>query len=160
MIETLHRKAERAVMLTPEGRMLLMQAQEPSGSFTVWVAPGGGIKPNEDPEACLRREIEEETGMVLGEIGPLIWRRHHIFEWDGMMLSQHEDFYLVPTNEFEPDAWANPSEAEMAAFLQFRWWTAEEISASPDVFVPRLLPEHLKELVDHGSPDAPVDVGV
>ena len=74
--EMIERKAIRAIMLTPEGRILLMQAQEPSSDFTVWFAPGGGIESNEMPEECLRREIEEETGVVLKDIGPVIWRRH------------------------------------------------------------------------------------
>lgn len=137
-----------------------MQAQEPSGSFTLWFAPGGGIELDEDPGACLRREIEEETGIVLGEVGPLICRRHHTFEWDGQILSQDEDFYFVPTNEFEPDPRANPSETEMAAFRQFKRWMAEEISASPYASAPRLLADHLQELIEHGVPDTPVDVGI
>ncbi len=49
------RRAIRAVMLTPEGRVLLMQAEEPSGKYRVWITPGGGIESDEDVEACLRR---------------------------------------------------------------------------------------------------------
>jgi 8-oxo-dGTP pyrophosphatase MutT (NUDIX family) len=140
--------------------MLLMQAQEPASDFVVWFAPGGGIETGENPQSCLRREIEEETGVVLGNIGPLIWQRHHIFEWDGQMLSQDEDFYLVPIDEFEPDWSANPSKPELVAFRQFRWWSPAEIAASQDVFAPRLLAQHLQTLIEHGAPETPVDVGV
>lgn len=156
----IERRAIRAVMLTPEGRMLLMQAQEPSSDFTVWFAPGGGVESEERSEACLRREIEEETGVVLGDIGPLIWQRHHTFEWDGQMLSQEEEFHCVPIDEFDPDFTTNPSESELMAFRQFKWWTPDEISASKDVFAPRLLAEHLRALIEQGIPETPVDVGV
>ena len=154
------RKSIRAVMLTPAGRMLLMQAQEPSREFHVWFAPGGGMEPGEDPETCLRREVEEETGIVLGNIGPLVWQRHHTFEWDGRLLSQDEDFHLVPIAEFEPDGTANPSVGEQTAFRQFKWWSAEAMARSRDLFAPRLLAEHLRNLIAHGPPDQPFDVGI
>ena len=147
-------------MLTPQNRILLMQAQEPSSDFTVWFAPGGGIEPDETPNVCLRREIEEETGIVLGDIGPLIWKRHHTFEWNGQMLSQNEEFHLVTTDEFVPDFTTNPSESELMAFRQFKWWTPNEISESQDVFAPRLLAAHLQNLIAHGAPKTPVDVGI
>jgi 8-oxo-dGTP pyrophosphatase MutT (NUDIX family) len=147
-------------MLSPERRMLLMQVQEPSSNFTVWFAPGGGAEPNKSPEMCLRREIEEETGTRITNIGPLIWQRHHTFEWDGQMVSQDEDFYYVPIDEFEPDSQTNPSRSELMAFLQFKWWSPDEIAASHDVFAPRLLAEHLRALIEKGIPKAPVDVGI
>jgi 8-oxo-dGTP pyrophosphatase MutT (NUDIX family) len=154
------REAIRAVMLTPAGKILLMQAREPASDFTVWFAPGGGIERGETADVCLRREIREETGIVLGHIGPLIWRRHHTFEWNGQMLSQSEAFYFVPIDEFEPDFTTNPSETELMAFQQFEWWTPNAISTSQDVFAPRLLATHLQNLIEHGAPDTPVDVGI
>lgn len=112
------------------------------------------------PEDCLRREIEEETGAVLQDIGPLIWQRHHTFDWDGQMLCQNEEFRLVPIDEFDPDFTANPSEVERIAFRQFKWWTPEEISVSRDAFAPRLLAQHLRALIEQGITEAPIDVGV
>lgn len=156
----IERQAIRAVMLTPTGRMLLMQAQEPASDFTVWFAPGGGIEPNESPADCLRREIHEETGQVIRDIGPLIWHRHHVFDWNGTTISQHEDFHLVPIAEFDPDFTTNPSQSELMAFRQFKWWTPAEIAASDDVFAPRLLAEHLQALIETGRPQTVIDVGI
>ena len=156
----IRRTSIRAVMLTPEGRMLLMQAQEPSRDFMIWFAPGGGMEADENPEICLRREIEEETGIVLTDIGPLIWRRHHTFAWNGRILSQDEDFYVVYIDEFEPDFTTNPSESELMSFQRFKWWSPTEIQESSDVFAPRLLAKHLQNLIDLGVPKKPVDVGV
>ncbi len=147
-------------MLTPEGRMLLFQAQESSRSFTLWFAPGGGIKADESPAECLCREIKEETGAVLEYIGPLIWRRRHTFEWNGHKYTQDEIYYFVPIEEFAPEFQSNPSETELMAFRQFGWWTPEEISVSEDVFAPRLLAKHLQALIERGIPDTLVDVGI
>jgi 8-oxo-dGTP pyrophosphatase MutT (NUDIX family) len=33
----------------------------------VWVFPGGVIEPGEDPAACAKRELREETGIDLGD---------------------------------------------------------------------------------------------
>ncbi len=156
----IERPAVRAVMLTPTGRMLLMQAQEPASGFRVWFAPGGGLEAGESAEASLRREILEETGVELKAVGPLIWRRRHTFQWNSKMLSQREDFYLVPIDAFEPDFTTNPSETELMDFRQFKWWSVDEIRASGDVFAPRLLAEHLESLIEQGPPSEPVDVGV
>lgn len=158
--DMIERKSIRAVMLTPEGKILLMQAQEPASDFKVWFAPGGGMEAGESPEECLRREINEETGIVLRDIGPLIWKRHHAYDWNGSKLSQHEDYHLVPIDEFEPDFTTNPSETELMAFRQFRWWTPEEISASADVFAPRQLARHLSDLIEMGPPKITINVGI
>lgn len=147
-------------MLTPDQRILLMQAQEPVRGFRVWFTPGGGIEPGESAGTCLRRELHEETGLSDVEIGPFIWRRHHTFEWDNQMLSQDEEFYLLPVEQFEPEMERNPSETELMVFRQFEWWTAQEISASDDEFAPRLLAEHLESLIRNGPPERPIDVGV
>jgi len=70
-METIPRKAIRALMITPEKKILLMHFAEPESNFSVWITPGGGIEREENPEECLRREIKEETGLESFEIGPL-----------------------------------------------------------------------------------------
>jgi 8-oxo-dGTP pyrophosphatase MutT (NUDIX family) len=37
-----------------------------------WEVPAGWVEPGEDPEAAIRREIEEETGYRVGRVEPLI----------------------------------------------------------------------------------------
>ncbi len=116
-INMTQRRAARAVMLTPEKRVLLMQAQEPSGEFKIWYTPGGGFESDEDAETCLNREIREETGLKHINMGPMIWHRHHKFDWGNDVYDQHEDFYLIPVEQFEPDMRSNPSEIELNSFV-------------------------------------------
>jgi 8-oxo-dGTP pyrophosphatase MutT (NUDIX family) len=37
-----------------------------------WEVPAGWVEPGEDPEAAIRREIEEETGYRVGHIEPMV----------------------------------------------------------------------------------------
>lgn len=47
-------------------RVLLVKASpEDSGR---WFLPGGGVRFGEDPEAGLRREVEEETGQIVADL--------------------------------------------------------------------------------------------
>ena len=39
----------------------------------LWVLPGGGIDPGEDPETAALREVWEETGLTGDPLGPCIW---------------------------------------------------------------------------------------
>ena len=49
-----------------EGRVLLLDRSEPPFTFA---PPGGGLYPDEDPVAGLRREVREETGLEIRVIG-------------------------------------------------------------------------------------------
>lgn len=154
------RKAVRGIILAPEGQVLLIRVQEPVTGRQLWVAPGGGLEPDEPPEICLSREIQEETGQQNIGIGPLIWTRKHTFDWAGQRLAQSETYYLIRANWFEPFMTGNPEPVELAAFREFRWWTVDEIKASTDQFAPSRIADFIQNIIQHGPPAEPVDVGV
>ena len=43
---------------------------------------------------------------------------------------------------------------------ELRWWTLAEVEAAEETLVPKRLPEFLRELLDQGPPEHPIDVGV
>ena len=84
-----------AVILRPEGQVLL--AQRPMGKAYAgyWEFPGGKLEVGETPRAALARELTEELGLAVRRAAPWIVQRYRyphahvelhffrVFEWDG-----------------------------------------------------------------------------
>ncbi|KPJ60509.1 MAG: hypothetical protein AMJ46_05720 [Latescibacteria bacterium DG_63] len=66
-----HPGSTAVVALTEEGKLLLVdQYREAIDGFLLEI-PAGKLEPNEDPEVCARRELEEETGYKAGTMEKL-----------------------------------------------------------------------------------------
>lgn len=59
------------VIVEHEDRVLLVRHHKPQ-TYDFWVAPGGGAEGSEDLLATVRREVREETGLLV-EPGPLAY---------------------------------------------------------------------------------------
>lgn len=151
---------------TSTQRILLIQMLVPDSKQLIWLAPGGGIEPDESVEMCLFRELAEETGFQPSHCGPSIWqppiwRRRHQFLLNGENWDQSEEFYLIETGYFEPISTNNPAKSEAQAFRAFKWWSVEEIeAASEQIFVPMQFATYFRQLVVDGPPSTVIDVGI
>jgi double-stranded uracil-DNA glycosylase len=158
--EPVLRPAVRALLLDVEDRIFLHRFVAP-GDPGVWVAPGGAVDPGEHDEGALRRELREELQFERVEFGPWVWTRRHVWAWRGIVYDTRERFTVVRAEpeELRPTGhdsfFAGPFSQE-----DHRWWTLAELEVTKDVFAPRRLPELLGELLEHGPPPQPVDVGV
>ena len=63
----LYPHAAVAVVVTYEDRVLFGQRKDEMTHFQ-WQLPGGWIKYGESPESAARREVEEETGLILDRL--------------------------------------------------------------------------------------------
>lgn len=110
------RVAAKAVIIV-DGEILLtrnIHPDDPDGEF--FLLPGGGQNHGESLEACLRREVCEETGYSV-EVGDVLWVRDYIgaghafaaFEPDvhqvEVMFSCSVDRSRSPAERVEEDAW-------------------------------------------------------
>jgi ADP-ribose pyrophosphatase YjhB (NUDIX family) len=153
------RSAARALVVDDHGRVLLVRFEFP-GAHTVWATVGGGLEPGETHEDAIRRELAEEAGLDDVELGPEIWTRTHVFEpgikWDG----QSERYFLVRTPAFEPAPRHTWEQLNAEGVTAIRWWTADELEASEELFAPSRLSELVRDVLRDGPPEEPVDVGV
>jgi 8-oxo-dGTP pyrophosphatase MutT (NUDIX family) len=153
------RSSVRALLLDPDDRVLLVRFEFPG--VTVWATPGGGQEPDEDDATTLQRELDEELGLEVVEIGPLIWTRLHVIPFlDGNWDGQRDHVYLVRTPAFEPRPRLSWERLRAERLHELRWWTIDEVVSASVRFAPRRLPALLTQLLAQGPPPTPIDAGV
>ena len=66
-----HPGAAAVVPVTADGEVLLVRQYRYAVGGWLLEVPAGKLDPGEEPEACARRELEEETGWAAGTLEPL-----------------------------------------------------------------------------------------
>jgi 8-oxo-dGTP pyrophosphatase MutT (NUDIX family) len=161
------RTSARAIILDEADQVLLCRfvfphPAVPNGAQAVWAAPGGGIEPGEDGLSALRRELQEETGLITSIDPPHVWHQvivaDHAPGFDGMV----NDYFLIRATHFEPRGEFTDDQLAAEHIATFRWWKLVEITnyAGPDLFSPRGLATPLTDLLTSRIPSEPVTLGL
>ncbi|EPR75584.1 putative mutT-like protein [Leifsonia rubra CMS 76R] len=133
----MNRATSRVLLFDREQRFLLFLTKAPDTSGVArWLTPGGGVDAGESHHAAAVRELEEETGLALVDLGQPVWSHDFVVEWDAADHDTgHAEFYTAVTDAFEPsDAlWTDDERVEV---LEHRWWTLDELAATADRFEP------------------------
>lgn len=121
-------------MLVLKGRDLLVlrRGHQPRRGYLD--TPGGFLDAGEEIEACARRELEEETGLVVGRLEPfgMYWDRYHL---RGFGFIPTMNFYFVARwRSGEPQAADDAASAEWIpiervgrARARFAWKHMDEV---------------------------------
>ena len=152
-----YRPAARVVLLDPSDRLLLFRVD--LRDRPLWITPGGGLESDESFEEAAGRELWEETG-VSSDLGPCVWVRRHVFEFQGVWLDEVERFFVVRLAAPAEVSRANWLAHEHTFMTDHRWWAVDEISSSTDYFAPRMLSRLLMPLLAGEYPSEPIDSGV
>ena len=141
---SVQRYAARALLIDEAGRVLLFRGGDPHRpeAGTWWFTPGGGLDAGETVEDAARREVREETGLVITDLGPVVLERRIEFDFEGVRYEQDECFFAVHVGTFELDTneW---EDAERRSIVEHRWWTRDELVATTDAVYPEGLAELL-----------------
>lgn len=138
------RRAARVFLVDADGAVLLLRGCDPARSDAGfwWFTPGGGIDPGETAEAAARREVGEETGLDVGDLGAVVFRRRTEFDFEGVHYRQSEEFFCARCDRFVVDD-AGWSEVERRTMLDHRWWTPAELAATDET----IYPEEIADIV-------------
>jgi len=146
------RPAARVLVLDPDGRVLLFGArlvdlETPPGPVLYWYTPGGQVEPGETPRQTAVRELVEEIGLTVDAEaleGP-VWLRRAVAPLLGVRMDHRETYFVLRDVVHEVDV-SGQTEIEAYEDQPHRWWSAAEMAASGEEFVPPELAELLPEL--------------
>ncbi len=90
-------KETTLVYIIDEQNRLLLGRKKRSHGAGFWNGPGGKLDAEESAEECARREVEEEVGLVIGELEA---RGVIEFEQEGSVLGPVQRCYVFVTHRF------------------------------------------------------------
>jgi 8-oxo-dGTP pyrophosphatase MutT (NUDIX family) len=144
---TVARLAARVVVIDRAGRTLLFRGGDPHRpeAGTWWFTPGGGVEEGESLAVAARREVFEETGIELKDVGDPVLRRVVRFGFEGVVYDQVEHFFVacvdvLDVGKVDVSGW---TDVERRSVVEQRWWTVAQLRATDETFYPVELPELL-----------------
>jgi mutator protein MutT len=114
--ETARQFSSFVIIINSKNQFLLLKRKSKKDmTFSgLWSFPGGGAEKGEDPEAAVRRESMEETGIKISEIEQIHTKdkenkRIYYFKclkYSGAVekekvMDEHDDFVWIGPNEFD-----------------------------------------------------------
>jgi 8-oxo-dGTP diphosphatase len=121
-----------AGLIVKDGKLLVCQRTRHQTMPLKWEFPGGKIEEGEQPRDALRRELDEELG-ILAKVGDEVKRIQHEYPNGGMVELR---FFVVRAYEreienriFRDMQWAEPKELPKFDFLEADLTLVRELAA-------------------------------
>jgi 8-oxo-dGTP pyrophosphatase MutT (NUDIX family) len=84
----IERDSVRVMVFDPDGRVLLLHTTDPADPErgSCWELPGGGVYPGESIGDAARRELYEETGIEIDDVGACVAVVEGAFSFGGATI--------------------------------------------------------------------------
>jgi len=133
-----HRRVSRILLFDEQDALLLLLTASPSLATPVvrWLTPGGGVEDHESHHEGAVRELFEETGLVVHDLGAPVWTMSGQSHFaDGTSQTTYTEFFVTRTRRFMPvrDNWMDNEHVDIS---DIRWWSLDELETTTEPFAP------------------------
>ena len=143
----IRRRSAKVLVLDAQGCVLLFRGGDPLSpdDGTWWFPPGGGVEGDETDEQAAIRELREETGLRVSDVGSPVGIRRVTFEFGEDLMDSDEVYFLikVPRFKVESTGW---TELERRTIVEHRWWSTQALEATTETVYPEELLQWLGEV--------------
>lgn len=133
------RKSARWLIVSPEDNLLLFRFSHDQGALAgsaYWATPGGAVKVGETFEAAAERELYEETGIRVTEVGAFVGERNFPMQLaDGERIEARERYYFARV-EGEHVVSAHWTAQECEVIATYRWWPLADLQVTTETVWP------------------------
>ncbi len=136
------RPSSRLLVLDRNDQVLLFRFVFTRGALAgqdYWATPGGAVETGETFAQAARRELFEETGIVIETVAEPVADRSFVLQLaDGEHVMAQERYFLVRTvaPSLSREHWT-PWESEVMA--EHRWWSVTDLGATSALVFPENL---------------------
>lgn len=145
------RPTARLIVTDGRGRVLLFQFSHRGGALDgvrYWATPGGGVEAGETVAQAAVRELREETGIDVVQIGAPVAARQQLFLVDsGEYVRDDEVYFHVALADSDAAiSRAGWTDYERHCMTAHRWWSALDLAQTTETVWPQDLSRLLTQL--------------
>ncbi|WP_431932179.1 NUDIX hydrolase [Nonomuraea jabiensis] len=151
----LRRFTARALPIDDQDRVLLLYGFDPARpDEPFWFTIGGAAEDGETLREAAARELFEEVGIpanadeLSGPHGNSVIE----FTWSEYAITQDQTFFAIWVGGDAVVSFDHMEQTEKDTTMAYRWWSAEELESTEEVFFPTNLASILREITGGGGP--------